>query len=357
MEASYEASLVFEDIVEKIVDVSCIRFSIIVISCNQEDFVVEALESVLTSSFRDIEVICVDDGSTDGTVELLQEIARSDSRVVLATLNHSGKPSVSRTAGVRLAKGEYLCFLDGDDIVDSRRFELLHEAIGRTSEPVDLLFSDYCDFIDGTDYRTATPRLRDTADGRALHEMATVRLALDGSKLHGGATAWTMDSKPLSLFLLARSFVINTGTVCIRRKHFDAAAGGFPVDRTVGEDNVVWFRCLLDSLIVFVDVPLFYWRKHPRSITALRSPESQRELVASMIEMATLASGIMAKNDQKEVYERIYEEKRDIGVLLEEDGHRWQAVMQYLVVAKEYRKLNPLIRVAKALSPFSGRAR
>ena len=89
-----------------------LRFSVIVIFYNQRDFVRTAMDSVLSQTADGLEVIAVDDGSTDGTREVLSEY-RDRARLVLLDQNLGA--SAARNAGTEVATGDYLAYLDGDD--------------------------------------------------------------------------------------------------------------------------------------------------------------------------------------------------------------------------------------------------
>ena len=91
---------------------STLRFSAIIVFYNQRDFVRTAMDSVLSQAADGLEVIAVDDGSTDGTREVLSEY-RDRARLVLLDQN-LGAPA-ARTAGAEVATGDYLAYLDGDD--------------------------------------------------------------------------------------------------------------------------------------------------------------------------------------------------------------------------------------------------
>jgi glycosyltransferase involved in cell wall biosynthesis len=93
------------------------KFSIIVGVYNTKNFFKLTLLSVLTQSYRDFELIIVDDGSTDGTDKLIKEFALKDDRIRAFYLKkNSGKDSVPRNFGIHKAKGQYICFVDSDDL-------------------------------------------------------------------------------------------------------------------------------------------------------------------------------------------------------------------------------------------------
>jgi len=93
---------------------SKIRFSIVIACYNQEAFIRETVESALSQSFPDKEIIVVDDCSSDNTANLLRTFGGS---IKLAVLTENGGVYTSRNHGASLAEGEYLVFLDGDDVL------------------------------------------------------------------------------------------------------------------------------------------------------------------------------------------------------------------------------------------------
>lgn len=101
--------------------------SVIVPVYNLERYIVRCLDSILRNSYGEIEVICIDDGSTDSSGEILEEYRRNDTRVRVVTKSNEGVTS-ARNAGVDAAKGEWICFVDGDDWVHHQYFESLVSA-------------------------------------------------------------------------------------------------------------------------------------------------------------------------------------------------------------------------------------
>ena len=91
------------------------RVSIIIPLFNDEDFVATALQSCLAQTLVDIEIICVDDASTDATVEIVEEIRRRDARVRLIRQPENRSAFQARRVGIEAANAPYILFLDGDD--------------------------------------------------------------------------------------------------------------------------------------------------------------------------------------------------------------------------------------------------
>ena len=103
------------------------RISVIVPVYNAEKFLSRSVESVLRQSYQDIELILVDDGSTDQSAALCNRHAQADPRVRVVSQKNSG-PAAARNTGVRHATGTFAFFLDADDFLDERALEQLMDA-------------------------------------------------------------------------------------------------------------------------------------------------------------------------------------------------------------------------------------
>lgn len=103
-----------------------VKVSIIMPSLNVADYIEEAVQSVLNQTLQDIEIICIDAGSTDGTWEILTELAKRDGRIIL---RHSNRKSYGYQVnlGIAMASGTYVAVVETDDYVDSKMYETLYE--------------------------------------------------------------------------------------------------------------------------------------------------------------------------------------------------------------------------------------
>ena len=90
--------------------------SVIVPVYNQEEFLEKCLDSLLNQKYQDLEIICVNDGSTDGSQEILDRYAAKDPRIVLVSKKNGGLSS-ARNAGMKVMRGKYVSFVDSDDYV------------------------------------------------------------------------------------------------------------------------------------------------------------------------------------------------------------------------------------------------
>lgn len=103
------------------------KVSVIIPVYNTEALLPRCLESVVAQTLSDIEIICVDDGSTDGSLRLLNEWAARDSRIRVIHQSN-GRQGKARNAGMAIAKGEYIGFIDSDDYIPVEYFERLYQA-------------------------------------------------------------------------------------------------------------------------------------------------------------------------------------------------------------------------------------
>jgi len=101
------------------------KISVIIPIYNTEKYLQECLDSVLNQSLRDIEIICVNDGSTDNSLTMLQNYSKKDLRIIIITQDNLGQ-AAARNAGIKAACGEYVCFLDSDDLLVENALEELY---------------------------------------------------------------------------------------------------------------------------------------------------------------------------------------------------------------------------------------
>ena len=114
--------------------------SILMPTYNVALYVVEAVNSILQQSYDNFELIIVDDCSTDGTFELLQDLAKKDSRIVLLRNDKNSKICFTLNKAFKIAKGRYICRMDGDDISNPDRLKVLVEYL-RNNPNIDLVGS------------------------------------------------------------------------------------------------------------------------------------------------------------------------------------------------------------------------
>ena len=131
------------------------KVSIIIPVYNVEKYLRQCLDSIVNQTLRDIEIICVDDGSTDGSSAILAEYAAKDSRVKVLTREHTNA-GAARNAGMAVATGEYLGFVDSDDWCELSLFEKAYDkAKADDADVVSWRFHQY----DERTNKTGAPRV------------------------------------------------------------------------------------------------------------------------------------------------------------------------------------------------------
>lgn len=103
------------------------KVSVIVPIYNAETYLSECLESALGQTLNDIEIICVNDCSTDRSGRIIEEYADRDKRIRIVTNKNNGGLSYSRNQGLKAAEGKYVCFLDADDLLMDTALEELYK--------------------------------------------------------------------------------------------------------------------------------------------------------------------------------------------------------------------------------------
>lgn len=102
--------------------------SVIIPVYNAENFIEESIKSILNQSFRDIEVICVNDCSPDGSLKKLYELQSMDDRVKVLDLPKNVGAGMARNEAIKIASGEYLTFVDADDVIENDLYEKVYSA-------------------------------------------------------------------------------------------------------------------------------------------------------------------------------------------------------------------------------------
>ena len=123
------------------------KFSIIIPCYKVEKYIRECLDSVLVQSYQDWEAICVDDGSPDRTSEILDEYAVKDQRIKVIHQENRGL-SEARNSALKVAEGEWLYYLDSDDVMPPHVLRKVSEVINLNHD-ADLVRGTLTTFIDG----------------------------------------------------------------------------------------------------------------------------------------------------------------------------------------------------------------
>ena len=122
--------------------------SVIIPTYNSENFIRLTLESVLSQSYQNIEIIIVDDNSSDSTLDIIKDISEDNPKIKYYSLPvNTGTPAAPRNYGVSMSKGEFIAFIDSDDLWHPEKLE--RQLNFHCSNHFDLTVSAYARFIDG----------------------------------------------------------------------------------------------------------------------------------------------------------------------------------------------------------------
>ena len=111
------------------------KVSVIVPVYNVEKYLAQSLDSIIAQTLTDIEIICVNDGSTDGSPTILADYAKKDTRIQIITQDNRGL-SGARNSGMKVATGEYTCFVDSDDQIPPYALKTLLQIAESSQSPV-----------------------------------------------------------------------------------------------------------------------------------------------------------------------------------------------------------------------------
>jgi len=202
--------------------------SIIVPCYNQAHFLSDAIESLLQQTFTDWECIIVNDGSTDNTEEIAQDLSREDERIRVITQQNKGL-SAARNTGGYYAKGEFLQFLDADDKIEMSKLAIQLEYL-KSHPEIDVVFSDARYFT------TEDPQLRE--HGFIEHQM----------KCSWIAALWEKPGSCFEKLLSQCIFAVNCPLV--KRSVFESV-GFWNENLEALEDWEFWLRCSNSNIKFF----------------------------------------------------------------------------------------------------------
>ena len=208
------------------------RVTVLIPTYNAAAYLTETLESVCTQTFRDIELLIVDDGSRDDTLAIAR---RFESRVALRIIEQpNAGPAAARNNGVRQARGELVAFIDSDDIMLPGRLEA-QVAMFDANPALGLAHTDLMTFDDRGVIHTTRRAFSDPCGGQVLDK------------------------------LLIDNF-ITTSTVMAPRDRL-IEVGLFDEARRISEDFDLWLRMAERWSVGYVDEPVVKYRRRPGSLS------------------------------------------------------------------------------------------
>lgn len=231
------------------------RVSVVMPAFNAARYIDEALSSLRAQTLTDLEIIVIDDGSTDGTGAIAARHEALDARVrVTVRAQSSGRPAIARNQGLRLARGRYIAFLDADDVSIPTRLESAVNALERTGAL--FLFADLRRLYQDTGK---------FADASMLTSASFLENAAAYLQLVGGNTYLCSSGFPAFLLTYV---ALNTPTIVFDRELLKMEKEWFDESLVRFEDVDLWYRFAEHTRFAFVNEEHSTIRKHSASITA-----------------------------------------------------------------------------------------
>lgn len=227
------------------------KVSIVLPNYNYARYIDERIQSLLNQTYKDFELIILDDASTDNSVELIQKYTE-DPRVITKFYGeNSGVPYKRWNDGAELAQGEYLLIAGADDSCHPTLLEKLVEKLD-THPSVGLAFAQ---------------SLETDSDGNHVCSLIQWTNELDYER-------WKVDfveeGKKELQYLLFHNTIPTASSVLMRRKIFNEV-GKFKISLRMAADYLLWIQMLMVSDIAFISEPLNYFRRHIGTVTSKAS--------------------------------------------------------------------------------------
>jgi len=225
--------------------------SVVLPTYNRAQVLPPVIDSILSQDYRDLELIIIDDASTDNTAQLIREIQERDPRVRYVQLPVNRGVGFAREAGLRHARGRYVALADSDDIWLEGKLREQVQALDEHAN-VDILFGDFWNInhVNGRRHRafSTSPGVGELVCDRLCGGVFVVRRGMEAA--------------------LLKSNFVATPTVVLRSPVFDQV-GGFSPDLRMSEDLDFWWRAAaFGARFAYLDRPLIERHIHNDSLTA-----------------------------------------------------------------------------------------
>ena len=228
------------------------KISIIIPAYNAGAYIGRALDSIVSQSFVDFEIIVVDDGSTDNTRDVVSTYSDSDCRVIYYWQEGSGGPASPRNKGLQFATCDYIAIFDADDIMLPGKLEKQYAFFAKNPD-VALIFSNY-EEIDEDDHVIAHDCLYRSEEFQKIIRNKT--------KDNG----YRFYSTEIVDHLLKHNF-IPTSSVIVK-KEIIRAVGGFDENLKNSDDHDMWLKILQRNDCACIDVVLHQYRVRDGNISS-----------------------------------------------------------------------------------------
>ena len=292
--------------------------SVIVACFNSERYLATAIESVLAQTYRNLEIVMVDDCSTDGTVELIRSYQQHDDRIRLIQHDsRGGRPAITKNTGLKAIRGDFVCFLDHDDYYAPNKISVLLGQLITHSNCVAAFHE--IDLVDEKGHFIS----------RYLDNFTTEAKQF----LIPASNGVYLGSERFFAFQSIHYAAMHTISVMIAVERLGHDQLFFDQRYKVCDDTDLWLRLGLAGTVVYVDNSLASYRQHDTNITrdlvkvqedALLFMESNYQRVSNALtadEQNQLRARIANNyNNLGWIYRQKYLPKKSIPAYLKEIG-------------------------------------
>lgn len=276
------------------------KVSVIIPMYNAEPYICQCVQSVMSQTWENLEILVIDDGSTDQGLKICEELGSTDGRIRILTQRNRGV-SAARNRGIEEADGEYIFFLDSDDVIHPCLIEALVKGAERFQAGM-----AFCGYV-RLDDREMEERLTKTSENACTVRWETAEQKKTEEWFH---IRFERELSGIGGKLIRRE--------CIGRQRFYERLAS-------GEDTIFLYDlCRRQVKLAFADAEWYYYRIHPDSVTHSYDMSSIRQKL--------------------EVYERIRDQEIRIGheewALKWERGLVWNILSMYLAMRNRKNQKN-----------------
>lgn len=242
--------------------------SVIVPVYNVEKYLEECINSIIKQTYRNIEIILVDDGSIDKSGEICDRYLKLDERIKVIHKENKGL-SDTRNVGIDYAKGKYICFIDSDDCIDNRYVEILYNSCVKNNCKISQC--DYVEFMDGQDMPE-------------MQEVEIKEKSFTSEEMLEGIYNENHIRNIIAVNKLYERELFNNVKYTVGKIH---------------EDESTTYKLFLNcNMIAYVDKQLYFYRKRNDSITGQAFSLKKLDYVEALEERIT----ILKNKNMKKLY-------------------------------------------------------
>ncbi len=205
--------------------------SVIIPVYNAEPYLKQCLDSVLAQTFKNIEIIIINDCSNDNSFQIIEEYRKTDSRIISISLKKTAGPGNARNEGIKAATGKYIVFIDSDDWITEDYVEILYNNIEKYN----------CDMVSANFY---------------IYDDKTGRLKTDKNPKDLYNADFNISKKKQYFLLLNNNYI----WIRIYRKDFLKANNIYFKLNKLEDSLFLWETVIFSDNFIFIDKTIYYYR-------------------------------------------------------------------------------------------------